>query len=64
MLAGVRARCRSASTPLLCAWDTTVCGRPSIAPERLIRASLIQILCSIGSEIADLGHDRHGGRSG
>ena len=25
-------------------------GRPSIAPERLIRASLLQILYSIGSE--------------
>ena len=25
-------------------------GRPSIAPERLIRASLLQILCSIRSE--------------
>ena len=25
-------------------------GRPSIAPERLLRASLIQILCSVRSE--------------
>jgi transposase len=31
-------------------------GRPSIAPERLIRASLIQILFSIRSELQLMGH--------